>query len=126
MLAVFARILRPLWRSDKAAQDSNQVVIYNNTDNASKHEINTKKFEVKLKIAPALVDDARRITWDVSQTLTPADDDYEARILYVRLDSLDDIKRWVMNHRENIQVLQPDELKQIISESEQGENNNAE
>ncbi|MBQ6773121.1 MAG: WYL domain-containing protein [Synergistaceae bacterium] len=120
LLAVFARILRPFWRSDKADKDSNQVVIYNNTNNDSKHEIDSdsKKFEVKLKILPALIDDVRRITWDVSQTLTPDDDDDNARILYVRLDSLDDIKRWVMKHRENIQVLQPEELIKLIADSD--------
>lgn len=127
VLAVIARILRPFWKSDRP--DSRQVVIYNNTSDlnsrsGSRHELNAKKFEVRLRIAPALVDEVRRITWDVSQTLTPDEDDEdsEARILCVRLDSLDEIRRWITKHKEYIQVLQPDELK-----AENGrENENAE
>ena len=124
VLAIFARILRPLWKSDKP--DSRQVVIYNNTHDLSRNEqLNSKKFEIRLRIAPALIDEVRRITWDVSQTLTPDDEDNEARILCVRLDSLDEIGRWVMKNRENIQVLQPEELREQLAEhKEQEENGN--
>ena len=106
------------------SRDKN-VVIYNTlpTPQPNNNYNGDRKFSVMLRISPELVEDVRRIVWDMSQTLTPAEDDNNARILSVKLDSLDEIKRWILRHRDNIEILQSEELKHELKQLPQGDIN---
>ena len=73
-----------------------------------------KKYDVKLRISPSLIDDIRRTQWDISQMILPSDNG--TYIFSVRLESLDYLAWWVSRHKESIEVIQPDELRHIITE----------
>jgi len=73
-----------------------------------------KKYKVKAKISPELIEELRTITWDISQQILPPGDGSKARILSVELESLDDIARWFVENRNCVEVLEPEELKIML------------
>lgn len=72
-----------------------------------------KKYEVKLIISSEFAAEARKAQWDITQTLIPSDDDSGNYVFSAELETLDNISRWIGRHKEDITVLQPEELKRL-------------
>ena len=124
ILRIFLAFSKARSKKERASEKkSEQVIIYNTMPPAPQpvYQEPVKKFDVRLKISPELVDEARNILWDITQTLTPDPSDSGARILSVKLDSLEDIKRWIKSHSHDVEILQSEELKQELKQLPQGE-----
>ncbi|MCR5347691.1 MAG: WYL domain-containing protein [Fretibacterium sp.] len=78
-------------------------------------------YAVKLKVSEALAQDLSTISWNMTQTVLPCDEDSGARILSVQMEDLGGIARWVARHREDIEVLQPEELRLAVANIQEEE-----
>ena len=115
-IAVLARILIPVFRGrNQSIPQSAQPVIINMPPQPQQIQpVNiVKKYEVKLMISPEFIAEARNAQWDMTQTLIPSQDGSGKYIFRAELESLDNISRWIGQHRESIEVLQPEELKKF-------------
>ena len=72
-------------------------------------------YAVKLKVSAALAPELSTISWNMTQTVLPCDEESGARILSVQMESLDGIARWAARHGEDIEVLQPEELRAAVA-----------
>lgn len=72
-----------------------------------------KKIKITAKISPRLADELKTITWDVSQKILPSDDG--GRILSVEVENLDNIASWLSKYKNEIEILQPEELKRKLN-----------
>ena len=70
-----------------------------------------QKHKVKAKISARLANELKTIIWDMSQQILPSEDDNESRILSVEVENLDGIANWLEKNKHEIEVLQPEELK---------------
>ncbi|MBQ7197564.1 MAG: WYL domain-containing protein [Synergistaceae bacterium] len=77
-----------------------------------------KKYKVKAKISAKLASELKTITWDISQQILPSNDDSDNRILSVELETLDEIAAWIAKNKNDIEVLQPEELKERLIKKE--------
>ena len=74
-----------------------------------------QKYKVKAKISARLANELKTITWDMSQQILPSEDDNESRILSVEVENLDGIANWLAKNRREVEVLQPEELKNKLN-----------
>ena len=72
-------------------------------------------YAVKLKVSAALAPELSTISWNMTQTVLPCDEESGARILSVQMENLDGIARWAARHAEDIEVLQPEELRTAVA-----------
>ena len=72
-------------------------------------------YTVKLKVSAALAPELSTISWNMTQTVQPCDEESGARILSVQMENLDGIARWAARHAEDIEVLQPEELRTAVA-----------
>ncbi len=116
VLAVVNKIL-PLFRGrTQALQQTSQPVIITMppVQQTQLQPVNIiKKYEVKLIISSEFAAEARKAQWDMTQTLIPSDDDSGNYVFSAELETLDNISRWIGRHKEDITVLQPEELKRL-------------
>lgn len=74
-----------------------------------------QKYKVKAKISARLANELKTITWDMSQQILPPEDNSESRILSVEVENLDGIANWLAKNRREVEVLQPEELKNKLN-----------
>ncbi|MBR2209339.1 MAG: WYL domain-containing protein [Synergistaceae bacterium] len=74
-----------------------------------------QKYKVKAKISARLADELKNIIWDMSQQIIPSEDESESRILSVEVENLDGIANWLAKNKREIEVLQPEELKNKLN-----------
>ncbi|MCR4819293.1 MAG: WYL domain-containing protein [Fretibacterium sp.] len=82
-------------------------------------------YAVKLKVSSALAPELSTISWNMTQTVLPCEEEVGARILSVQMDNLDGIARWVARHAEYIEVLQPEDLREAVDRLRTEEGNPA-
>ena len=115
------RIILSLRNSAKKSKDSSApqgtVINLNISPNNMPQIQNatpTKKYKVKAKISPKIANELKTTTWDISQQILPSDDDSENRIFSVELENLDKIAAWISKNKNDIEVLEPEELKSSV------------
>lgn len=111
-LAVLAKMLVPLFMRKKPAEVT--INLQSPVPVSGSPAVSAKKYHVKLKISPDFIDEARRTQWDFSQKLLPSDDG--TYLFTSELENLERISWWINEHRENIEVLEPEELRRIDNE----------
>ena len=63
-------------------------------------------------VANDIANELKTITWDISQQILPDDDsDSDKRILSVELENLDKFASWLAKYKDEVEVLEPEELK---------------
>ena len=106
--------LRGHSKKSKDAASSGSVVNINLAPNAP-YQIPAaapvQKYNVKAKISTRLASELKTINWDISQKILPSDDDSDSRILEVELENLDGIAKWFAKNKNEVEILQPEELK---------------
>ena len=106
--------LRGHSKKSKEAASSGSVVNINLAPNAP-YQIPAaapvQKYNVKAKISTRLASELKTINWDISQKILPSDDDSDSRILEVELENLDGIAKWFAKNKNEVEILQPEELK---------------
>ena len=106
--------LRGHSKKSKDAASSGSVVNINLAPNAP-YQIPAaapvQKYNVKAKISTRLASELKTINWDISQKILPSDDDSDTRILEVELENLDGIAKWFAKNKNEVEILQPEELK---------------
>lgn len=111
-LAVMKRIRRRPQPQPQPSQPA-QPIIITMPPQQPVQPVVVKKYKVKLIISHDFIDEARQVHWDISPTLIPTDDDSGKYVFEAELENLGDISRWIMKHRDYIEVLQPEELKHL-------------
>ena len=117
VILILARIIIPMFRKkpQTVLQTQPQVIIMPPQVQQPQPFILTKKYDVKLIISPDFVSEARNTQWDMTQTLTPANDKDGNYIFSAKLDNLDNFSRWANRHKDSIKFIEPEELRQLIN-----------
>lgn len=102
-------------KKERAAAQSEHSVINVNIPAYQQQPmpVTKNKIKVRAKISMNVANELKTITWDISQQILPDDDDNDSdkRILIVELENLDKFASWLAKYKNEIEVLQPEELK---------------
>lgn len=73
-----------------------------------------KRYNVQLKFAPKVATNVEEVIWHKTQTTMRKDDD--SLLFEVEVDGIDEISWWVMGYADQVEVVTPPELRQMVAQ----------